>query len=88
MRIKAALKKQQKITPKPIRKHLDVEFIDKDSENKSNVLSILLTHSSILNLLSLKKYNYKREQPIKGIYGQIMANYGKPAKNSCNDLVI
>ena len=62
-RAKAILKKRQKITPKPIRKHLDINFINKDSKNKNKTLSILLTRSGILSLLSLKKHNYKREQP-------------------------
>jgi len=61
LRAKAAPKKRQKITPKPIRKHLDVKFTNKDSKNKSNALSILLIRSGILSLLSLKKRSYKRE---------------------------
>ena len=55
--------------PKLIRKHLDIKFINKNSENKSDALSILLIYSGILSLLSLKKHNYKREQPPRGIYG-------------------
>ena len=46
--------------PKPIHKHLD-EFINKNNKNKSDALSILLTHSSIPSLLSLKKCNHKIE---------------------------
>ena len=46
--------------PKLIQKCLD-EFINKNSKNKSDTLSILLTHSSILSLLSPKKYNRKIE---------------------------
>ena len=33
---KAALKKWQKIMPKPTHKHSDVEFINKDSKNESD----------------------------------------------------
>ena len=62
--------------PKPICKHLD-EFINKDSKNKSNTLSILLIHSSISSLLSPKKYNHKIKQPTRGIYGQTAASYNK-----------
>ena len=76
-RTKAALKKRQKITPKPIRKHSDVEFIDKDSENESDALSISSTRSGIPSLLSPKKRNHKREQPTRGIHGQTAANCGK-----------
>ena len=54
---------------KPIRKYLDNKFINKNSKNRSNALSILLIYSSILSLLSLKKYNCKIEQPTRGIYG-------------------
>jgi len=46
---------------KLIRKHLNNKFINKDDENKSNILFVLLTRSNILNLLSLKKCNCKRE---------------------------
>ena len=62
--------------PKPICKRLD-KFINKNSKNKSDVLSILLTHSSIPSLLSPKKYNHKIEQPTRGIYGQTVASYSK-----------
>ena len=61
---------------KPIYKRLN-EFINKDSKNKSDTLSILLTRSSIPSLLSPKKYNCKIEQPTKGIYGQTAASYNK-----------
>jgi len=47
--------------PKPIRKYLDIKFTNKDSENKSDALSILLIYSGILSLLSPKKRSYKRE---------------------------
>jgi len=46
---------------KLIHKHLNNKFINKDNENKSDTLSVLLTRSSVLNLLSLKKRNCKRE---------------------------
>jgi len=42
-------------------KHLNNKFINKDNKNKSDILFILLTYNNVLNLLSLKKYNYKRE---------------------------
>jgi len=47
--------------PKLIYKHLNNKFINKNDKNKSNALSVLLTHNNILNLLSLKKRNHKRE---------------------------
>ena len=38
-------------------KYLDNKFINKDSESGSNALSTLLVYSSILSLLSPKKYS-------------------------------
>ena len=61
---------------KPICKYLD-KFINKNSKNKSNISSISLTRSSILSILSLKKRNYKIEQPTRGINGQTAASCSK-----------
>jgi hypothetical protein len=57
-------KKQQKTIFKQTCKHLeylDNKFINKDNESGSDALLILLAYSSILSLLSPKKYSCKKE---------------------------